>query len=402
MPARSRSSSLSRTSLSLVSLAEALSRSGSQLEDRWWQEQLGEALDKTLNGRQGHSVETALDYLLDQRSPAYEILVEQAEAHSESLSLTHQDQPYDVQLISAPLLAWTRYQLPNGQLTAGHVQQLGDLMKTAVLAPGAALHLLPQLIRFDQLPQSFRETRGWTQGLAQHGLGARRELPDVRPPDTPDDLLADAYFLMGAAIVPRGQALFQWQSSPPGGQPDRASVAAAWAQGCAQITDPLFTGCQMEYLPPEAFYTSTRQADQGIRPLTLKAAVTWLLTAARIPGEELRAAIVACGEQAIEEYRIGFCTRQSNDVIYGCVWPSLSREESSLEPEEGAEGQIDTWDTLAALLRESGIQDVRRLPGLQPMEFCEDCGTPYFPNMLGEMQHPELPEEIDPEPVQFH
>ena len=87
-------------------------------------------------------------------------------------------------------------------------------------------------------------------------------------------------------------------------------------------------------------------------------------------------------------------------MIYGCVWPALSREES--QPDPDAEDQVDTWDTIAALLRECGVQDIRRLPGLQPMEFCEDCGTPYFPNMLGDMQHPELPEEIDPEPVQFH
>jgi len=400
MPARSRSASLSRTPLSLIALAEALAQSGSQLEDRWWQQQLGEALDKALGARQGHAVETALDHLLEQRSPAYEILVEQAEARSESLVLTQQDQAYEALLVSAPLLAWTRYQLPDGRLSALHRQQLQDLMRTAVLAPDTQLQLLPDLIRFDQLPQSFRETRNWVQSLAQHTLGQRRDLPAVRAADTPEDLLADAYFLIGIALVPQGRPLFQWQSSRPGELPNRASVTALWAEGCARITEPLFTGCLTEYLPPEAFYTSTRQADQGIRPLTLKAAITWLQTAAHIPGTDLRAAIVACGEQAIEEYRIGFCTRQNNDVIYGCVWPSLSREESA--PDQGEDGQVDTWDTLAALLRESGIQDVRRLPGLQSMEFCEDCGTPYFPNMLGEMQHPELPEEIDPEPVQFH
>lgn len=400
MPPRSRSSALSRTSLSLIALAEALSQSGSQLEDRWWQQQLGLALDKALGARQGHTVESALDHLLDQRSPAYEILVEQAEARSESLAFTHQDQAYEALLISAPLLAWTRYQLPGGQLSPQYQEQLGDLMRTAVLMPDVRLQLLPDLIRFDQLPQSFRETRNWVQAMAQHALGGRRDLPTVRAADTPEDLLADAYFLMGVAIVPQGQALFQWQTAQAGSLPSRASIAALWAEGCTRITEPLFTGCLTEHLPPEAFYTSTRQADQSIRPLTLKAAITWLQTAAHIPGSDLRAAIVACGEQAIEEYRIGFCTRQNNEVIYGCVWPSLSREESV--PDQNTDDQIDTWDTLAALLRELGIQDVRRLPGLQAMEFCEDCGTPYFPNMLGEMQHPELPEEIDPEPVQFH
>ncbi|WP_322997233.1 DUF2863 family protein [Castellaniella sp.] len=400
MPARSRSSSLSRASQSLISLAESLSSCGSRLEALWWQQILGQALIKALSSRQGHPVESALDYLLDERSAAYEILVEQAEAHSEAITLSHQDQTYEAQLISAPILAWTRYQLPTGQLNTDQRQQLADLLSTTVLAPGATHYLIPELVRFDQLPQSFRDTRTWVTALAQHALGARREAPDTRQAEIPEDLLADAYFLMALVVVPQGQPLFQWQALPADDAASRASVTAQWAEGCTRIVDPLFTGCLMEYLPPEAFYNSTRQADQAIRPLTLKAAVTWLQTAAHLPGQDLRAAIVACGEQAIEEYRIGFCTRLSNDVIYGCVWPALSPEESA--PDQGADGQVDTWDTLAALLCEAGIQDVRRLPGLQALEFCEDCGTPFFPNMLGEMQHPELPEEIDPEPVQFH
>jgi hypothetical protein len=400
MPPRSRSSSLSRTSQTLISLAEALSRSGSHLEDTYWEGCLGEALDKALGARHGRAVESALDVLLEQRSAAYELLVELAEARSESLQAGPDDQDFDTLLISAPVLAWTRYRLPNGQLGANTMQALETLLAETVLSPDARVSLLPSLMRFDRLPQSFQETRNWTHTLGQRALGLRRDGPALRDADAPEDLLADVFFLVGAVVVPRGQAMFQWQSPTPAESPTQDTITRQWAEGCARILEPLFTGCQLEYLRPEAYYTSTRQADQGIRPLTLKAAATWLQTAARIPGTDLRAALVACGEQTIEEYRIGFCTRQNNDVIYGCVWPALSREES--QPDPDAEGEIDTWDTIAALLRECGIQDIRRLPGLHPLEFCEDCGTPYFPNMLGEMQHPELPEEIDPEPVQFH
>ncbi|MFT0531268.1 DUF2863 family protein [Castellaniella hirudinis] len=395
-----RTSSLSRTSQNLISLAESLAACGSRLEASWWQHTLGQALVKALAARHGHPIEAALDYLLDQQSPAYEILVEQAEAYSSAIHLDHQNQAYDAQLISAPILAWTRYQLPAGQLDPQQRQQLSALLAETVLSPDAIHYLVPDLVRFDQLPQSFRDARQWVNAMAQHALGARRDAPDIRPGDTPQDLLADAYFLMALVVVPKGRALFQWQAPPADGAPSRDAVATRWSEGCAQIVTPLFTGCLTEYLPPEAFYHSTRAADQAIRPLTLKAAITWLQTAAHLPGQELRAAIVACGDQAIEEYRIGFCTRQSNDVIYGCIWPALTPEESDPDPAE--DGQADTWDTLAALLREAGIQEVRRLPGIQAQEFCEDCGTPFFPNMLGDMQHPELPEEIDPDPVQFH
>ncbi|MGP1615463.1 MAG: DUF2863 family protein, partial [Pollutimonas bauzanensis] len=107
-----------------------------------------------------------------------------------------------------------------------------------------------------------------------------------------------------------------------------------------------------------------------------------------------------CGGDTIEEYRVGFSTRHSNEVIYGCIWPVLSKEEAAAD---GTENQvIDVPDEIAALLKEQGIADVRRLPGIHPAEFCDDCGAPYFPNPLGEMMHPELPEETDLAPVHFH
>src|SRR5690606_34390551 len=149
-----------------------------------------------------------------------------------------------------------------------------------------------------------------------------------------------------------------------------------------------------------AFYTTNREADRRIRPMALRAAVTWLQTAANLPGEDLRAAIVACGQTGVEEFRIGFSPRMSNDVIYGCVWPVLSKEEAIIDAVEST--QVDMPESIAALLKELGVAEVRRLPGIQPPEFCDDCGAPFCPNFLGEMLHPELPEETAMEPVHFH
>src|SRR3546814_2846789 len=70
------------------------------------------------------TVETALDHLLATDVNAYEILVEQAETLSESTSLTHEGVEYDALLFSAPLVAWTRYQLPQGELTAEQITAL--------------------------------------------------------------------------------------------------------------------------------------------------------------------------------------------------------------------------------------------------------------------------------------
>lgn len=394
-------SRLSRDAQRLLSLTEALARSGSRLEDVYWENLLGGQLNKLLLGKKNKTVETTLDYLLASDINAYEILVEQAETLSESATLALDGDEYDALLFSAPIVAWTRYQLPEGELAREQADALADRLQTHIAAPGARLALIPRLVNFDQMPQSFQETRGWTQRLAQQALGLSSEPCALGRPSDAEGMLADARFVVGLIAVPRGQALFRWQVRQEDDSfPSRQQCHDDWAAACADILAALFTGCHVEYLQADAYYVNSREADRRIRPLALKAAVTWLQTAAHLPGGELRAVIAGCGESSIEEYRIGFSTRVSNEVVYGCIWPVLSKEEALADGMEA--GHIDVPDEVAALLKEMGVTDVRRLPGIYPVEFCDDCGAPHFPNPLGEMLHPELPEETDLSPLHFH
>lgn len=392
---------LSRDVQRLLALTEALARSGSRLEDDWWESRLGVLLDKLLLGKKNKTVESALDYLLATNIDAYEILVEQAETVSESTTMTVDGVEYDALLFSAPVVAWTRYQLPEGDLTAVQRDTISAALATHIAAPDARLALIPSLVNFDQMPQTFQETRAWTQRLAQRALRTGTEACVLGQPADPEGLLADARFVVGAIVVKRGAAVFRWQTNPDeAGALTRQQCLDAWIDDCSITLGPLFTGCQVEYLQPDAYYVNSREADRRIRPLALRAAVTWLQTAAHLPGGDLRAVIAGCGEASIEEYRIGFSTRQSNEVVYGCIWPVLSKEEAVADGLEA--GHVDVPDEIAALLKEMGVGDIRRLPGIYPPEFCDDCGAPHFPNPLGEMLHPELPEETDLGPVHFH
>lgn len=397
----SSSSRLSRDTQHLLAITVALSRSGSRLEDTYWESQLDKLLNKLLTGRSNKFVEAALEHLLVADSNAYEILIEQAETLSESMTISIQGEEYDALLFSAPVVAWTRYQLPETPLSAGQQSALQALVRQHVAAEGTRIGLLPALVGFDQMPQTFHATRQWTQRLALKALDAPSEPCTLNKIEETDTLLADARFVIGAVVAPKGQALFRWQTA----QAEDALTArerckADWTEAAGQLLNPLFTGCQVEYLQPEAYYVNGREADRRIRPLALKAAVTWLQSAVNLPGSDLRAIIAGCGESAIEEYRVGFSTRQSNDVIYGCIWPVLSKEEAQADGLES--GDIDVPDEIAALLKELHVGEVRRLPGIYPMEFCDDCGAPMFPNPIGEMVHPELPEETDLSPIQFH
>ena len=391
---------LTRDAKRLITLGQALAHSGSRLEDVYWEDQLAQLISKMLGGKKSKMMENVLDALVNDDINVYEILIEQAETCSESLVLSHQGEEYDVLLVSAPIVAWTRYRLPEGRLTPAQHEGLRAALGGTIAVEGAFIAMLPHLVTFDQLPQTFQETRVWTQRLGALAVGATTEPYPVREPEDTEGMLADARFAVAAVAVPRGRPVFRWQDPDISALEAREQAGSAWAEKVNALLGPLFTGCQLEVLLPDAYYTTNREADRRIRPMALRAAVTWLQTAADLPGPELRAAIIACGNTGVEEFRIGFSPRMSNEVIYGCVWPVLSKEEAIIDAVEST--QVDVPESVAALLKELGVAEVRRLPGIQPAEYCDDCGAPFFPNSLGEMMHPELPEETDMEPVHFH
>ncbi len=391
---------LTRDAQRLLTLVQALNLSGSRLEDLHWEHLLDALLNKLLLGRKNKTIESLLDYMLADELEGYEILFEHAETCSESAQIQHGGVDYDALLISAPIVAWTRYRLPDGQLDAKQQQKLIAGLQTSVLAEGTKLALIPQLVNFDQMPQSFHETRQWTQRIALQALNAATEAPIADEPPHEDGMLADARFIVGVIVVPKGAPLFRWQTDQTKPLPSRTDSLKLWSQTANSTLATMFTGCQSEYLLPDAFYNNNREADRRIRPMALKAAVTWLQTAANLPPDELRAVIVGCGDTSTQEYRVGFSTRHNNHVVYGCIWPVLSKEEAL--PEMMDSDHIAVPDEITALLKELGLTEIRRLPGLYPAEFCDDCGAPSFPNAAGEMEHPELPDETIMDPVQFH
>ncbi|KAG1439563.1 hypothetical protein G6F57_019353 [Rhizopus arrhizus] len=136
--ARSRSQSaprMTRDATRLVALAQALNRSGSRVEDVFWENQLGEAIPKLLKAGQDAPLEAALDHLAQSDIGAYEVLIEQAETLSESMKIEKNGVLYDVLLIVAPIVAWTRYAIPTGSVAAPAQQALLAQLHGHVLCP---------------------------------------------------------------------------------------------------------------------------------------------------------------------------------------------------------------------------------------------------------------------------
>lgn len=399
--ARVRSSAsprLNRDATRLTSLALSLSRSGSRVEDVYWENLLSEAISKLLRNSQDATLESALDHLSQRDVGAYEVLIEQAETLSESMQLDKDGQRYDVLLIVIPVAAWTRYTIPTGPIPAAVQQTLLAQLHGHILAEGVRAALMPNLVSIDQMPRTFSETWQWMQRLGNQTLDNDAPKPALNTETEPTNMLADTRYVVATVAVPERAPIFRWQEHPGDESFNREACLANWVTQAHPTLAALMPGCGIECLLPDAYYLSNREADRRVRPLSLRAAINWLEGALNISAADLRAVIAGCGENHIDEYRIGFTLRNSNDVYYGCVWPIYGREDEN--PDD--ENQASLIDQIAALLKEYGVHEVRHIPGALPPEYCEDCGAPTFPNPLGELVHAELPEDADTAPAQFH
>lgn len=400
---RTRSASptrLTRDAAKIVSLALALHSSGSRVEDTYWENQLASALTKLMRAGSDPVIDAALDHLSKTNVGGYEVLVEQCETLSESCVLDKDGTEFDVLLVVAPLVAWTRYSIPTASLTKKDLDLLAEQLHAHVLAKGTEIALLPKLASLDQMPRTFSETWQWMHRLGCQAIGLSSMRPDLNREPEGVNMLADTRYLVMAVAAPKGNPLFRWQEEPGELGEGRAVCLERWSLGTQDAFNRLLPGCGLEILVPDAFYVSNREADRRVRPLSLKAAVAWLGGALSLEPRALRAVIAGCGEQQVDEYRIGFTQKNENDVIYGCLWPLYGREEDIGDPADTP--QPNTEEQIISVLKECGVQDVRKLPGLLTPEFCEDCGAPFFPNPLGELVHAELPEDAETAPQHFH
>lgn len=391
----------------LVGLSLALFASGSRIEDRFWEAKLDALLAKLIRGGNQTTLDAALDHLQQNHPDAYGALADMAETHSESINFEHEGQPYEALLIAAPILAWTRYAIPAGILKPELTDTLRTHLHAHVLAQGTQVALSPFLYSIDQLPRHHVEAYRLTQQLSQAAAGIQTtklnfgDLPETSP------ILADPRFLLAVVAAPAGQALFRWQEEAEGGvRIERSLCLEQWAaQGGANLSLAL-PGCEFECLLPDAYYSACRDADERIRPHTIQTAIRYLFDTIGTTPQDLRAVIAGFGEQRIDEYRVGFTRRGSNDVMYGVVWPLYGREngeaagdDTMIEQETPGDGPVEE---IVTLLKEAGLTDIRRHAGRFEPEYCDDCGAPLYADPLGEIVHAEMPEEASPTQPHLH
>ena len=370
---------LSRDAAELQRLATGLSESGGKLEDAYWETQLAETVDGLLKNGAEDDINTALDRLFELNPRAHDELADMVESRAESTRLEAQGQPYDVMLFSAPLLAWSRFSIPSGTMPKSTLQTLGVQLGAHVFGADAAVALADFLFSPDQLPRSFCDTWQLTRQLGEAALAGRNLNIDTTGMPETNRFLSDVRYVVGAIAIPAGTAPFRWNEKDG----NKENALREWIKQGSPNLEPLLTGCAWQPLLPDAYHAAARNADRQSRPYSLKASVAFLQTMLGLMPADIRAVVGPCYDRRMEEYRVSLGPKTGDAVYHGLVWPLLGAEDESTD----AAGEIE------AVLRESGVQEVLFLDHHFPMEFCDDCGAPMFPNADGELVHAEMPEQ---------
>jgi len=371
----------------LAKLASRLSESATRIEDQLWERRLVELVNDRLARGFDDAIDAALEELSKSNSRAYDDLADLAESCAESQTLEIDGKPHDALLLTIPLLAWSRYKLPVGPLSAQLVENIGVQVVGHLAARGTRIALADHLLTIDQLPESFGEVRDFAERLFEAAAQGTRFKVDGRALREPVAMLADTRYLLAAIVAPQGQALYHWQET--GVDPDaKINALSTFREQLAGVLQPLLTGCRYEVLAPNAFHAALRGADRDLRPFSVEAAVAYLKLAHELEAGALQATIAPYSDERVEEIRIGIGRQVDEDqVVEGVVWPLLGDEE------ERAQEEIE------GVLRRLGITRLTQHAHRFPMEFCDDCGAPMFPNPAGHSVHTESPEDSDDQPA---
>lgn len=372
----------------LLRLANGLTHSGTLSEDRFWQDGLIHLINEMIADEDEETLTAALDALAKSDSMAWNGLADVIEACAETRYFEENGQQWMGILFAAPILSWSRYAIPSGPLGRELAQNLRVQLGAHVLARGAKVALLDFLFSPDQLPQGYVNTAQLADSLIDHALeNGTLQLDPKALPET-RNFLSDTRYVVGLVAVPAGQPVMRWQEED--GSMDEARQQ--WTKQGGSVMQPVFAGCAFEALLPQAYFAAWREADRASRAYAIRATVSFLQVVLNVEARLLAAAIAPCYGRRLEEYRIGFTKAGNDQVINGVVWPLLDNEDEHTD----AIGEIES------LLRECGLSDIVSHEHRFPLDYCDDCGTPLYPNADGELLHAEAPEDVPEQHQHLH
>ncbi len=381
---------LNRDAEHLVWLAQGLANSGSNAEDAWWETELANRIDKLLDGNQEEAIDQALNRLNEIDAQAYDELANQAEAGVEGKIVNGPDGPRQALLLALPILVWSRYSIPARSLPATVLAALRTQLKAHVLADGCQVALADFLFSPEQMPRGYTGTRRFAAHMEQAALNdedlaiSTAELPEI------GQYISDPRCILATVAVPLGQPMLRWQETDG----SRETALSQWRAQATPSLQTILPGCGLRLLLPDAYFSAWRQTDLEARGYALTATVAYLQAMLDLPASALKAVAAPYYERQLQEWRVGFCRLDDDQVLHGVVWPLLGTEDET----------TDVASEIEANLRQAGIGQIVMLDQQQlAPEYCDDCGAPLFPNADGESVHSEMPGlDDDMPPAHLH
>ena len=353
-------------------------------EQLYWEQQATSSVEAVLASGKDGTIFAALEVLWEEHPEAYERMADLAENCVQSK--THDDGTVSL-LIAIPVLTWSRNQLPIGKTDEVTIAALKKAVQTHWLAKDVTLTLCHTLFGPDDLPEGFVGTGKVAKKLFDDALQGKDTTHNRKAITSNEDpFLADCRFWLGVLRAKVGAPLFQAQLSPTGTL-NLEVQEAAWLTEAAEAARSMFIGCAYDVLPPEGYYEACRSAELDIRGFSLQASALMMMTSLELGADQVRAVVAACHSTHFEEYRISLLTKTGTDVLQGVTWPLLGREET----------QDDLLAEIQANLKALGITRIRLVDEQLPMDYCDDCGTPLFPDLNAELVHPGSPDEDEHE-----
>lgn len=403
---------IARNSDALKRLAIGLSEATSRVEQSFWEQQLIELIDKAFTPAGQEALQATLDRLWEQHPAAYETLADLIEARTESKALIHQGIRYQCLFFCAPLLAWSRLRIPTPMLSADALEGIRAHLYAHIFSRNVKLALADRLLSPDQLPFGFNATHKWAREL--FNCAVENQPLHLRSQNLPEtaEFISDLRFMIGAVLVPEGEPLFRWQED----NCQQEDAFAAWSTQAHALFAQHLPGCTVQLLLPGAFYNTCRQADREARSFFILAGIAYLCTLLECTPDQIMASVAPFYAQEshqptqeappepardtphrnkaadpIVEYRIGLQHKDAETIQHGVVWPIFSEEEVPTAADE-----------IREILQAAGLKEIVMHTHPFPLEYCDDCGAPLFPNEEGETVHTEAPEEPENTPHYLH
>ena len=395
--------------LQIANLAIAISQAGSRIEDVAWQQKLDTIVSKNIAHQKQSVLDTASDHVFAHHPDAYEVLIETMESIATTSTITVKGKNFDVLFIAAPILAWSRFDVPSTTISDAMVTAFSKNFADTLLTKQAQVRFLPHLFSIDQLPRNHCDVSAIMHLIAMQIL---ENIPTHALEDLPKTIpfLADARYLLGVVLVPENTSVFQWQSTPSPYNILKAKEEALtrWQEKIHADVSHLLPGCGFNILLPDSYYFACRESDIQVRPISIRSAAFYLTQSLNIESSDLGVVIGRFGPEdqlgQVDELRIGFYLKSTKDIIYGVVWPLYQQEDEINAligeinlPTEDQKGEIET------ILNDSGISQVLIMEDIYGLEFCDDCQAPLYVDLEGELVHPEMPDDAPPEgSMHFH